>query len=83
MKKKSDRLMDARRLALTDADIAHLKVVIESSLREPNRALPVSYWRGRLQQLRADVRLLPAQAQQIQELVDRLQQGTPDDGANP
>jgi hypothetical protein len=72
MKTKKDRFMDARRLALTDADIAHLRFAIEASLRDAHAALPPAYWRARLEKLTTDERLLPAQAQQIRELIERL-----------
>jgi hypothetical protein len=72
MNLKKDPLTDARRLALTDADIAHLRLAIESSLRDDHASLPPSYWRGRLEKLQDDQRLLPTQLTQIRELIHRL-----------
>ncbi|SAK65123.1 hypothetical protein [Caballeronia ptereochthonis] len=72
MNRRKHRLTDARRLALTDADIAHLRLVIESSVRDDHPALPPAYWRRRLKKLVSDGNLLPTQLQQIDELLERL-----------
>ncbi|BBU31429.1 hypothetical protein BTHE68_51630 [Burkholderia sp. THE68] len=73
MNRRKTRLTDARRLALTDADIAHLRVAIESSVRDDHPALPPAYWRRRLNKLLRDENLLTTQMQQIVELLDRLE----------
>ena len=72
MNRRKDRLTDARRLALTDSDIAHLRLVIESSARDDHPALPPAYWRKRLNGLMGDGNLLPRHLQQIDELLERL-----------
>ncbi|AET93427.1 MULTISPECIES: hypothetical protein [Caballeronia] len=75
MNRRKARLTDARRLALTDADIAHLRVAIESSMRDDHPALPPAYWRSRLTKLLRDDNLLTTQMKQITELLDRLEAG--------
>jgi hypothetical protein len=77
MNRRKNRLTDARRLALTDADIAHLRLAIESSAREDHPALPPAYWRRRLKKLVSEGDLLPTQLQQIGELLDRLATNEP------
>ncbi|MDR5835564.1 hypothetical protein [Caballeronia sp. LZ034LL] len=72
MNRKKQRLTDARRLALTDADLAHLRLAIESSARDDHPALPPAYWRQRLEKLRSAGDLLPKQLQQVEELLERL-----------
>lgn len=79
MNRRKHRLTDARRLALTDADLAHLRLVIESSVRDDHPALPPAYWRRRLKKLVAHGNLLPTQMQQIDDLLDRLGTVDPDD----
>ena len=81
MNRRKSRLTDARRLSLTDADIAHLRVAIESSMRDDHPALPPAYWRRRLNKLLRDENLLTTQTQQIAELLDRLGPAHSDDGA--
>jgi hypothetical protein len=81
MNRRKNRLTDARRLALTDADIAHLRLVIESSVRDDHPALPPAYWRRRLKTLVSGGNLLPKQLQQIDDLLVRLGLDGPlDDG---
>jgi hypothetical protein len=71
-KTSPDQLADARRLALTDTELAHLRHAVESCLRDPKLALPLSYWRQRLEKLASEVSLLPHQDRQIKELLNRL-----------
>ncbi|WP_044042831.1 hypothetical protein [Caballeronia insecticola] len=79
MNRRKHRLTDARRLALMDADIAHLRLAIESSVRDDHPALPPAYWRRRLKKLMSDGNLLPTQLQQIDELLERLEPGASSD----
>lgn len=81
MNRKKQRLTDARRLALTDADLAHLRLAIESSARDDHPALPPAYWRRRLEKLRSAGDLLPKQLQQVEELLERL--GADDPASGP
>ncbi|SAK96559.1 hypothetical protein AWB79_07348 [Caballeronia hypogeia] len=81
MNRKKNRLTDARRLALTDADIAHLRLAIESSARDDHPALPPAYWRHRLKRLVNEGDLLPKQRKKIDELLERLDAGPFEDGA--
>ncbi|BAN26211.1 putative uncharacterized protein [Caballeronia insecticola] len=62
-----------------DADIAHLRLAIESSVRDDHPALPPAYWRRRLKKLMSDGNLLPTQLQQIDELLERLEPGASSD----
>jgi hypothetical protein len=78
MNRKKDRLADAQRLVLTDAELAHLRLVIESSLRDDHSALPPAYWRRRLNDLLVHANLLKHQKEQIVELLSRL--GSPETG---
>jgi hypothetical protein len=81
MNRKKQRLTDARRLTLTDADLAHLRLAIESSSRDDHPALPPAYWRQRLKKLVSAGDLLPKQLQQVEELLERL--GADDPTARP
>jgi hypothetical protein len=59
-------------LRMIDAEIAHLRVVVETVLREPNHALPANYWRRRLTELMEGRHLLHHQFADIVGLLERL-----------
>lgn len=48
-------------LRLTDADLAHLRIVIPDEVRDRNRVLPLAYWRRRVMQILETRHLVPAQ----------------------
>jgi len=65
-------LLGAFELRTIDADISHLRLAITAVLREPNSALPLLYWRRRLEQLLASRHLLHHQLSAVTALITRL-----------
>ncbi|MCE4547340.1 MULTISPECIES: hypothetical protein [unclassified Caballeronia] len=73
MDTRDSNIVGAFELRMIDADIAHIRLAIEAVLHEPNSALPLLYWRRRLEQLLLSRHLLRHQFSAVADLLTRLE----------
>lgn len=66
-------VVGAFELRMIDAEIGHIRLAIETILREPNAALPLYYWRVRLEDLLRERHLLHHQFSTVADLLTRLE----------
>jgi len=66
-------LLGAFELRTIDVDISHIRLAITAVLREPNSALPLLYWRRRLERLLRGSHLLHHQFSAVTALLTRLE----------
>jgi hypothetical protein len=72
MNAAQNRILGSFELRMIDNDLAHLRVAVDAILREPNRTLPIAYWRCRLNDLLRKSHLLPHQFAVVTGLLQRL-----------
>ncbi|AQH05391.1 hypothetical protein A9R05_40965 (plasmid) [Burkholderia sp. KK1] len=72
MDTRDTNLLGAFELRMIDADISHIRLAIEAVLQEPNSALPLLYWRRRLEQLLRSRHLMHHQFSAVTDLLSRL-----------
>ncbi|WP_250520340.1 MULTISPECIES: hypothetical protein [unclassified Caballeronia] len=65
-------ILGAFQLRMIDADISHIRLAIEAVSLEPNAALPLLYWRRRLEQLLRCRHLMHHQFSAVTDLLSRL-----------
>ncbi|EKS72712.1 hypothetical protein BURK_004647 [Burkholderia sp. SJ98] len=65
-------LLGAFELRTIDADISHIRLAITAVMREPNSALPLLYWRRRLERLLSSGHLLHHQFCAVTALITRV-----------
>jgi hypothetical protein len=73
MNTRDTDLLGAFELRTIDADISHIRLAITAVLREPNSALPLLYWRRRLERLLRGSHLLHHQFSAVTALLTRLE----------
>jgi hypothetical protein len=66
-------IVGAFELRMIDADIAHIRLAIEAVLHESNSALPMLYWRRRLEHLLRSRHLLHHQFSAVADLLTRIE----------
>ncbi|WP_152979222.1 hypothetical protein [Caballeronia cordobensis] len=71
MDTRDTNLLGAFELRMIDADISHIRLAIEAVLQEPS-ALPLLYWRTRLEQLLRSRHLIHHQFSAVTDLLSRL-----------
>jgi hypothetical protein len=69
MDTRDSSIVGAFELRMIDADIAHIRLAIEAALHEPNSALPLLYWRRRLEHLLRSRHLLHHQFSAVADLL--------------
>ncbi len=57
---------------MIDADISHIRLAIEAVVQQPNSALPLVYWRRRLERLLRSHDLMHHQFSAVTDLLSRL-----------
>jgi len=68
-----NNIVGAFELRMIDADIAHIRLAIEAVLHESNSALPMLYWRRRLEHLLRSRHLLHHQFSAVADLLTRIE----------
>ena len=66
-------IVSAFELRMIDADIAHIRIAIEAVLYASNPALPLMYWRRRLERLLQSRHLLHHQFSTVTDLLTRIE----------
>lgn len=72
MDTRDTNILGAFQLRMIDADISHIRLAIEAVLQERNSALPLLYWRRRLEQLSRCRHLMHHQFSAVTDLLNRL-----------
>ncbi|WP_250517208.1 hypothetical protein [Caballeronia sp. INDeC2] len=67
---------------MIDADIAHIRLAVEAVLHASNSALPLLYWRRRLEQLLRSRHLLHHQFSAVTDLLARIEKITEADSGD-
>lgn len=80
MNTRDTDLLGAFELRTIDADISHIRLAIAAVLREPDSALPLLYWRRRLENLLRSRHLLHHQFSAVTALLTRLEDIEHDSG---
>jgi len=68
-----NNIVGAFELRMIDADIAHIRLAIEAVLHESNSALPMLYWRRRLEHLLRSRHLLHYQFSAVADLLTKIE----------